>query len=148
MLHSRLRQPSSFNHCKCMDERVQFTKFFIINISPFCYYDLCLTSIYSSEHPALKHPQSMTPCSPLSFNRRFGGTYHLHLQGRRNKFSKIQKASRWKAENDTLRNHRCENFKSILLVTCLLAGFCLTYFFDPEDGGDMFLRNVGWNSTD
>jgi hypothetical protein len=23
-----------------------------------------------------------------------------------------------------------------------------TYFFDPEDGGDMFLRNVGWNSTD
>jgi hypothetical protein len=30
----------------------------------------------------------MTPCSPLSFNRRFGGTYRLHLQGRRNKFSK------------------------------------------------------------
>jgi hypothetical protein len=30
----------------------------------------------------------MTPCSLLSFNRRFGGTYHLHLQGRRNRFSK------------------------------------------------------------
>jgi hypothetical protein len=30
----------------------------------------------------------MTLCSPLSFNRRFGGTYRLHLQGRRNKFSK------------------------------------------------------------
>jgi hypothetical protein len=30
----------------------------------------------------------MTPCSPLSFNRRFGGTHRLHLQGRRNKFSK------------------------------------------------------------
>jgi hypothetical protein len=30
----------------------------------------------------------MTPCSPLSFNRRFGGTYRLHLQGRRNRFSK------------------------------------------------------------
>jgi hypothetical protein len=25
--------------------------------------------------------QDMTPCSPLSFNRRFGGTYRLHLQG-------------------------------------------------------------------
>jgi hypothetical protein len=25
----------------------------------------------------------MTPCSPLSSNRRFGGTYRLHLQGRR-----------------------------------------------------------------
>jgi hypothetical protein len=30
----------------------------------------------------------MTPCSPLSFNRRFGGTYILHLQGRINRFSK------------------------------------------------------------
>jgi hypothetical protein len=30
----------------------------------------------------------MTPCSPLSFNRRFGGTYRLHLQGPRNKLSK------------------------------------------------------------
>jgi hypothetical protein len=29
---------------------------------------------------------------------------------------------------------------------CLLV--CWTYFFDPENGGDMFLRNVGWNSTD
>jgi hypothetical protein len=28
------------------------------------------------------------PCSPLSVNRRFGETYRLHLQGRRNKFSK------------------------------------------------------------
>jgi hypothetical protein len=25
----------------------------------------------------------MTPCSPLSCTRRFGGTYRLHLQGRR-----------------------------------------------------------------
>jgi hypothetical protein len=33
----------------------------------------------------------MTPCSPLSFNRRFGGTYRLHLQGRRNMFSKTSK---------------------------------------------------------
>jgi hypothetical protein len=24
----------------------------------------------------------------------------------------------------------------------------LDIFFDPEDGGDMFLRNVGWNWTD
>jgi hypothetical protein len=22
------------------------------------------------------------------------------------------------------------------------------FFLDPEDGGDMFLRNVGWLSTD
>jgi hypothetical protein len=34
-----------------------------------------------------------------------------------------------------------------LLATCLLAGSCWI-FFDPEDGGDMFLRNVGCISTD
>jgi hypothetical protein len=28
----------------------------------------------------------MTPCSSLSFNQRFGGTYHLHIQGQGNKF--------------------------------------------------------------
>jgi hypothetical protein len=25
---------------------------------------------------------------------------------------------------------------------------CRTYFFYPEDGGDMFLRSGGWHSTD
>jgi hypothetical protein len=35
-----------------------------------------------------------------------------------------------------------------LLATCLLAGSCLNYFFDPEDGGAILLRNVGCNSTD
>jgi hypothetical protein len=25
---------------------------------------------------------------------------------------------------------------------------CWTYFFDPENGGEMFLRNVDWRSTD
>jgi hypothetical protein len=30
----------------------------------------------------------ITPCSPLSVNRRFGGTYCLHLHGRKNKFSR------------------------------------------------------------
>jgi hypothetical protein len=39
----------------------------------------------------------MTPCSPASFNLRFGGIYRLHLQGRINKFSKNQLASRWQA---------------------------------------------------
>jgi hypothetical protein len=30
----------------------------------------------------------------------------------------------------------------------LLTCWFLLDYFDPEDGGDMFLRNVGWNSTD
>jgi hypothetical protein len=36
----------------------------------------------------------VTPCSLLSCNRRFGGTYRLHLQARRNNFSKNQQVSR------------------------------------------------------
>jgi hypothetical protein len=30
-----------------------------------------------------------------------------------------------------------------LLATCIHAGFFLGFFFDSEDGGDMFLQNVG-----
>jgi hypothetical protein len=30
-----------------------------------------------------------------------------------------------------------------LLATCFHAGFLLGLFFDPEDGDDIFLRNVG-----
>jgi hypothetical protein len=25
----------------------------------------------------------MTPCSPLNVNRRFGGTYHIHIRGKK-----------------------------------------------------------------
>jgi hypothetical protein len=56
------------------------------------------------------------PRSPLKVNRRFGGTYRLHLQRRISRV-RNQLENKWQAE------------------VCL--------FFDPEDGGNMFLRNVG-----
>jgi hypothetical protein len=34
------------------------------------------------------------------------------------------------------------------LSTCFQAGFLLGLFFDPEDGGDMFPRNVNLLSSD
>jgi hypothetical protein len=37
---------------------------------------------------------------------------------------------------------------SELSLYLLYASFMLVFFFDPEDGDDMFLRNVGWLSTD
>jgi hypothetical protein len=57
----------------------------------------------------------ITPCSLLKVNRGFGGTYRHHLQGRRISLARNQRERRWQAE------------------------LCL--FFDPEDRGDMFLRN-------
>jgi hypothetical protein len=43
-----------------------------------------------------------------------------------------------------------EHVASILSSACYLlrAGFLRGLFFDPEDGGDMFLRNVGSISMD
>jgi hypothetical protein len=35
-----------------------------------------------------------------------------------------------------------------LFGTCSHADFLLGFFLDPEDWGDMFLRNIRWFSTD
>jgi hypothetical protein len=37
----------------------------------------------------------ITPCSPLSVNRRFGGTNRLHLEGQKITSARNQRASRW-----------------------------------------------------
>jgi hypothetical protein len=39
----------------------------------------------------------ITPCSPLSVYRRFGGTYRLHLQGQKISSARNQPESRWQA---------------------------------------------------
>jgi hypothetical protein len=76
----------------------------------------------------------MTPCSALSGTRSFGGTYRLHLQGRRivqhllaRCFAELfydpedggdtsgttqRTTRRHIPEEDSLQNHRCENLKS------------------------------------
>jgi hypothetical protein len=40
----------------------------------------------------------VTPCSALRCNRRFGGTYRLHLQVRRKNFQQYQRVIRWQAD--------------------------------------------------
>jgi hypothetical protein len=39
------------------------------------------------------------------------------------------------------------NSSLALLATCLHVGFLLGLFFNPEDGGDMFLRNIDFQHT-
>jgi hypothetical protein len=60
----------------------------------------CITSWNISQTVSVKSVifWDMTLCSMLSCNRRFGGTYRLHLHGRRTNFSKNQQVSRWQAE--------------------------------------------------
>jgi hypothetical protein len=63
----------------------------------------------------------ITPYSPLKVNPHFGGTYRLHLQGPR--ISREETSVKGGKQSHT--------------------GFLLGLFFVPEDGGDMFLRNIG-----
>jgi hypothetical protein len=65
----------------------------------------------------------ITLCTPLKVNRRLGGKYHLDLQGLISR-GRYKCESRWQAH----------------------AGISLD-LFNPEDGGDMFLRKVGWLSA-
>jgi hypothetical protein len=58
----------------------------------------------------------VAPCRCGRLNRRFGGSYRLHLQGR--------------------KNPRAKNLREQVAAE-------LASFFYPEDGGDTILRNVG-----
>jgi hypothetical protein len=60
----------------------------------------------------------MTPCSLLSFNRLFGGTYHLHLQGRRNKFSKNQQ--RWRRYFTSKRRLKLDGIDGVISQKMIL----------------------------
>jgi hypothetical protein len=60
---------SSMRHVKPKGHCVQFEVLAAVVIKNTVFWDI-------------------TPCRLLSVNRRFGGIYHLHLQGRKNKLSK------------------------------------------------------------
>jgi hypothetical protein len=63
---------------------------------------------------------------PLKINQHFKGTCHLHLEGQR--ISQVRNQN----EADTKQDTRY----------LLDASFLLGFFFDPEDGGDMFFENI------
>jgi hypothetical protein len=58
----------------------------------------------------------MTPCSLLSCNQRFGGTYRLHLQGRRNNSARTSKLVPPKRRCQLNRLHGVISQKMILFI--------------------------------
>jgi hypothetical protein len=84
------------------------------------------------------------PCIPLKVNWRFGGTCRLHFRGRI-KPSKKLAWSRQQAEPG-IDQSRGE----LIQAGGQQCSACYRFhagFFDSEDGGDLFLRNVRWLST-
>jgi hypothetical protein len=70
-------------------------------------------------------------------NRRFGGMYRLHLQGRKIR-ERGTSLRRWPLCKDDTQNREAFQFSFLKLVL-------RSRIFYPEDGGDTFLRNVGSN---
>jgi hypothetical protein len=62
----------------------------------------------------------ITPCSPLSVNRRFGGTYSLQLQGRKNK---LRKKPAWKQMASTFYSPPdfCSGYFSTLKMEAIFS---------------------------
>jgi hypothetical protein len=83
-----------------------------------CRFFFSNVSMSSSIFTKLSIFCDMRPCSPLKVNRRFRGTCPLDHSGRK-----------------------------AVLATYFNAVFLLGLLFDPEDGDDMFFRNVCWLST-
>jgi hypothetical protein len=94
----------------------------------------------------------MTPRSPLSCTRCFGGTYHLHLQSRRIS-SANQRASRWQAECSPVGRPVYignRGYNSVPIGSSLdrMKLWTLMDQIMGPIGSDTFLRNVGCNPTD
>jgi hypothetical protein len=90
---------------------------------------------------------NITQCSPLKVNGRFKGTC-FRLQGRG-----IGQSRNQHEESSNLVSCRIWGFHSggfeeyLLLGYDLLARCFAELFYNPEDGGGTFLRNVEYHST-
>jgi hypothetical protein len=71
----------------------------------------------------------MTPCGSYK-NRRFGGSYRLHLQDVR-------------VQASTERVVSSYDIIGVAVYTRVYHSLCLLVLVHPEDGGDTILRTVG-----
>jgi hypothetical protein len=83
----------------------------------------------------------ITPRSPLKINRHFEETYRIQLQGN----------GGWSEDFQIRQTEKICKHETSVKASCqhsFQGGFFLCLFFNLEDGGNMFLRNVGWLSMD
>jgi hypothetical protein len=97
------------------------------NLDPECATNVNNVGFYVLKAVTIEtvEVRDITPCSQVRVNRRFSGTYHLHLQDR-----------------------RINQYNTSMKVSASRAGFLLDLLFDPDGGGGMFLRNVCLLSPD
>jgi hypothetical protein len=97
-----------------------------------------------------------TPCGSSKKKRHFVGTYRLHLQG--NKTLNFPGLQRGRASRHTAKRTSCSGTSTVMSIRevpleeplfavrreacarCEMGTFRVSL---PEDGGDMFIRNVG-----
>jgi hypothetical protein len=84
----------------------------------------------------------ITPCSPLSVNRRFGRTYRLHLQGRRNK-----RASRWEASEEHIACHLLASLFLAELISSALKKGVICFSETSVDTHRTILRYIPEDGT-
>jgi hypothetical protein len=91
----------------------------IKKMSAFCRQSAIIKSIWFSTYQRFKCTifWDITPCSPLKVNRRFGGTYRLHLQGRKISRAQNQRESRWQAKLRWKRLHAVISHRIELFIT-------------------------------
>jgi hypothetical protein len=72
-------------------------------------------------------------CRPLKANRRFGGTYCLHLQGRRISIERNQhEAGSLRALFAELCLYQAAGSGQTLLATCFMLVYYLAYSLNPK----------------
>jgi hypothetical protein len=85
------------------------------------------------------------PCSLLSCNRRFGGTYRLHLHGRRKISASKQVASLpwgvWSCFVRSCSSKKDRRFGRTFRLN-LQKSMQSKNLFHPEEGGGMFLQRI------
>jgi hypothetical protein len=88
------------------------------------------------------------PCTPLKVNGPFGGKHCLHLQGRRTTQARNQRENRWQAESAFIFRRKTSPPSSRSDKPSKKTPQKVAGRLYPEDGSNVFLRNVGWLSTD